>query len=435
MFKSWLVNLLSETQPCLAYVVFDSGKPGKGDTTRRQLTPNYNLRRARRLVSRNAALAQPSLDSVTSKNIDDSSANMSTQKRSKIEGLGMPTMSTKPHPREVSISVAESLDVQSIVAPEDIEADDCIYSLACVFARSFNSEMGRVPRVLIVSGDSDMQHVLLPNTAWLCLNPRISKNDPKARTLVTRSDFVQQYGFEPERFADYLAIRGRTDKGIQGIGITENVAKGLLRRYTDLRGIDIAIEEGKVNGWHPRVRETLTKENIVRAYRSRKTVRLRRSVPVVDIVKTYWQPRLPSPWKALRKRHLPKVSGFQKEVSKVLSAIDPPLNFVEEYVTPEAGFSLDLALPEEKIAIEVQGPHHYTRGTPEESGNAFNRRTVAKLRQLKKHGWKVLTIGYQDWISCGSDENRVSLVKELLFTTSLMGDVNSDAPPHVYTSP
>jgi len=412
MFATWLRGLLAEAQPSLAYVVFDSGKPGKGDTARRMLSPEYNRRRETREMRRRER-EQPG-----SHDLGYDSAGVAktpSQDDAPCDEEGHTSgANAQKHPREVSVSIARSLDVQPVIAPEDVEADDCINSLACTFARSFNSELGRAPRVLVVSGDTDMRHVLFPNTAWLCLNPRISKHDPKGRTLVTRQDFLEQYGFGPEQYADYLAIRGRADKGIKGIGISENVARGLIRRHGDLRGIDVAIENGKIGGWHPRVREVLTRENIVQAYRSRKMVRLRRSVPVAGMVRTHWQPRLPSPWKSLRKKHLAKRSGFQKEVWRVLCSMDPSPGFVEEFVIPEAGFSLDWALPETKVAIDVQGPHHDARSATDEESARFNPRSVAKLRQLKKHGWTVLTIGYQEWVACGNDQNRRTLVKKLL---------------------
>ena len=60
------------------------------------------------------------------------------------------------------------------------------------------------------------------------------------------------------------------------------------------------------------------------------------------------------------------------------------------------GYSVDYALVDERIAIEVDGPSHFAR-----SGDGAGRRpvgeTVIKHRQLAALGWRLLSITRDDW--------------------------------------
>ena len=50
-------------------------------------------------------------------------------------------------------------------------------------------------------------------------------------------------------------------------------------------------------------------------------------------------------------------SSLQRSVSDAISAVRS--GFEEEYLEPRTGYSLDLALPSSRIAIEVDGPSHF----------------------------------------------------------------------------
>jgi len=66
-----------------------------------------------------------------------------------------------------------------------------------------------------------------------------------------------------------------------------------------------------------------------------------------------------------------------------------------EHETVE-GFSLDLAQPESKLAVEVDGPSHYLKDLS--SGkNVVNGATRFKTRQLRSFGWTVTRISFFDW--------------------------------------
>ena len=61
----------------------------------------------------------------------------------------------------------------------------------------------------------------------------------------------------------------------------------------------------------------------------------------------------------------------------------------------DQGYSIDLALPNERIAIEVDGPSHFV-SSGEGAGRAPLGRTVIKRRQLSRLGWRVLSITHFD---------------------------------------
>jgi len=82
-----------------------------------------------------------------------------------------------------------------------------------------------------------------------------------------------------------------------------------------------------------------------------------------------------------------------------------------EHETAE-GFSLDLAQPELKLAVEVDGPSHYLKELS--SGeNVVNGATRFKRRQLRSFGWTVAHISYLDWDHKSESERRELVAAKL----------------------
>ena len=82
-----------------------------------------------------------------------------------------------------------------------------------------------------------------------------------------------------------------------------------------------------------------------------------------------------------------------------------------EHETAE-GFSLDLAQPESKLAVEVDGPSHYLRDLF--SGrNVVNGATRFKSRQLHGFGWTVAHISFFDWGKKSESERRQLVAAKL----------------------
>ena len=82
-----------------------------------------------------------------------------------------------------------------------------------------------------------------------------------------------------------------------------------------------------------------------------------------------------------------------------------------EHETAE-GFSLDLAQPESKLAVEVDGPTHYLKDLS--SGeNVANGATGFKTRQLRSFGWTVAHISFLDWDHKSKSERRQLVAAKL----------------------
>jgi len=82
-----------------------------------------------------------------------------------------------------------------------------------------------------------------------------------------------------------------------------------------------------------------------------------------------------------------------------------------EHETVE-GFSLDLAQPESKIAVEVNGPSHYLKDSSRDK-YVVNGATRFKSRLLRSFGWTVAHIAFFDWSEKSKLERRQLLAKTL----------------------
>mmetsp|Transcript_18187 Transcript_18187/g.58707 ORF Transcript_18187/g.58707 Transcript_18187/m.58707 type:complete len:237 (-) Transcript_18187:385-1095(-) len=102
-------------------------------------------------------------------------------------------------------------------------------------------------------------------------------------------------------------------------------------------------------------------------------------------------------------------SKFQRSVSALL--VQMGWSHTEEYVTDE-GFSLDLAEPKSKRAIEVDGPSHFLQdvSTGEYVANGPTR---FKSRLLRSSDWEVAHVSFFEW-GDRSDQERRELLKAKL---------------------
>ncbi|KAL3698680.1 hypothetical protein R1sor_012756 [Riccia sorocarpa] len=98
-------------------------------------------------------------------------------------------------------------------------------------------------------------------------------------------------------------------------------------------------------------------------------------------------------------------STTQKDVEMLL--ISTGLPWICEYSA--ASHSLDLALVEKRIAIEIDGPTHFARNT----GTALGH-TVLKRRQLSAAGWAVLSVPYLEWDELFGEEEQMEYLRSLL---------------------
>ena len=78
--------------------------------------------------------------------------------------------------------------------------------------------------------------------------------------------------------------------------------------------------------------------------------------------------------------------------SKILSGQFEGKCFLE-FMTSDNLFSIDIAIPSKKIAIEVDGPSHFLNSHPEE----YEGTTALRNRLLKNRGWKVASFSLCKW--------------------------------------
>lgn len=132
----------------------------------------------------------------------------------------------KPMPSELSsqIPVVEEIVTAygfPVYSVAGFEADDVIATIV----ETVHDDV----EVFIISRDKDFKQILREGVY-------IYDTRKAERTGV--DDFVAEFGFEPKRFADYLALRGDKSDNIPGVnGIGEKSAKELIKEFGSLEGV------------------------------------------------------------------------------------------------------------------------------------------------------------------------------------------------------
>jgi hypothetical protein len=96
--------------------------------------------------------------------------------------------------------------------------------------------------------------------------------------------------------------------------------------------------------------------------------------------------------------HESAASKVQGQVYQVLSSFGGAMHPVLEHVAEGGLFCIDIALkpkagPGQRVAVEVDGPTHYTRSRPYRELGA----TVLRRRLLEWHGWRVVSVPVREW--------------------------------------
>lgn len=109
------------------------------------------------------------------------------------------------------------------IEPLEYEADDVIGSLAKYFSKD--------NEVYISSNDFDFAQ-LLTNSITLV---RYIRGEI---IHLTERDFLKEWGFEPENYKDYLALKGDSSDNILGVkGVGYKTARSLIERYSTVEGV------------------------------------------------------------------------------------------------------------------------------------------------------------------------------------------------------
>lgn len=98
-------------------------------------------------------------------------------------------------------------------------------------------------------------------------------------------------------------------------------------------------------------------------------------------------------------------SSFQKEVMRLLTATG--LDWIREY--PVDGYTVDAVLVDKKVALEIDGPTHFSRNTGVPLGH-----TMLKRRYIASAGWKVVSLSNQEWEELQGGFEQLEYLREIL---------------------
>ncbi|KDP29540.1 hypothetical protein JCGZ_19253 [Jatropha curcas] len=109
-------------------------------------------------------------------------------------------------------------------------------------------------------------------------------------------------------------------------------------------------------------------------------------------------------------------SSFQKEVARLL--VSTGLDWVREYVVD--GYTLDAVVVDKKIALEIDGPSHFSRNTGVPLGHA-----MLKRRYVSAAGWKLVSLSHQEWEELQGGFEQLDYLRAILEVH--LGDSNSSS--------
>jgi hypothetical protein len=98
------------------------------------------------------------------------------------------------------------------------------------------------------------------------------------------------------------------------------------------------------------------------------------------------------------------VSKGQREVGRSLRRLG--ISHELEYITADGLFSIDLAIVDQRVALEFDGPSHLTANTLEPLGH-----TRLRDRLLSAMGWQVLSIPFVEWDKLLQDQDKDEYVE------------------------
>ena len=113
-------------------------------------------------------------------------------------------------------------------------------------------------------------------------------------------------------------------------------------------------------------------------------------------------------------------SRLQRGVAFALDRIGWAHDF--EHTTTE-GVSLDMARPDERQAVEVDGPWHYLKSAEGRCVIA-NGPTRFKSRLLRRLGWNVTHVPFFEWDALQDNTAQAAYLRSRLVSSSLIAEIH-----------
>lgn len=98
-------------------------------------------------------------------------------------------------------------------------------------------------------------------------------------------------------------------------------------------------------------------------------------------------------------------SSFQKEVGRLL--VSTGLDWVREYSVD--GYSFDAVLIDQKVALEIDGPTHFSRNSGVPLGH-----TMLKRRYIAAAGWELVSVSFQEWEELRGGFEQLDYLRDIL---------------------
>lgn len=119
-------------------------------------------------------------------------------------------------------------------------------------------------RVVVASGDRDMQGVVDTFVFWLEILPCPTKQCPSGLMMHTLEDFVWREYFHPSQYGTFLALVGKRGGGV---GVSETTAAKLVRSFGTVESMYRAYDDGRMKNWDQRVQNVFNKRDNDHIYR------------------------------------------------------------------------------------------------------------------------------------------------------------------------
>jgi very-short-patch-repair endonuclease len=77
-----------------------------------------------------------------------------------------------------------------------------------------------------------------------------------------------------------------------------------------------------------------------------------------------------------------------------------------------AGYAVDISIPSMRVAVEADGPSHFSRTAHPSLGLLQLGATAMKRRHLQQLGWVVVNVPYSEWDRQTDEQQRVAYLQQ-----------------------